>query len=681
MRNINLNFRKLWVCTLLILTIAACKEEAETIVGSKPIADAGPDLTSMVGATVTLDGSASLDADGDVLTYSWEIVNMPATSAADVANANIEVTSFIPDMAGVYLVRLTVNDGNNAEVSDEAIITVEEPIAATIIVDTDITINTTWVDIFEDPTIADYRVTANIDVTADLVIEPGVVIEFESNVGLNLQGEGSLNAVGTDNENILFTGVEKTPGFWKGINIQSNKIDNIFNHSIVEYGGSSGFDGAGLLANIMLNQSGRVAIENTILRGSAGSGIYLRDGDVEIESFSNNTLTENNYPASALISKFHFFEGNNDYDGNTNDFINGMDRSLEQDVTWQSLNVPYRLTDSFIYISSELTINAGARFIAASGAGLQVYQGGSLIAIGTAEDNISFYGEEDVRGFWSGISIETNDPSNELTYVNVSNGGSDGFDGGDILGNVIVDHSGRLKMNNCTLTKSGGAGLTLRVATAAISEFSNNTITDNLAAVDCLINHFAFFDEASDYTGNDRDYVTAFSSGTIEVDQTWRKLNVPYRLNSGSESINGNLTINPGVEVVGRSNSGLAIESGASLSAVGTAADRIIFRGQEDIKGYWKGLRFRSNTNSNLLEYVNISNGGSDGFDGANRKANVEVDGGNSRCHFVECNVNDSGGYGIRIESGGIYTLTATNFSGNQQTGNAEGGGIQNDNL
>jgi hypothetical protein len=550
-----------------------------------------------------------------------------------------------------------------------------------VIIDASIEENTTWENIYDDPSLPDYRVVTNISVLADLIIEPGVVIEFENNLGMQIQGEGSVNATGTDNQQIVFTGVQKVPGFWKGINIQSNSIDNIFNHSIVEYGGSDGFDGADLLANIMVHQSARVEIENSILRNSAGSGLYLRNDQIEVPSFSNNTLTGNAYPASALLTKFHLLASNNSYDGNTNDYINGLDDNLEQDVTWQSLNVPYRLPGRIVGIYSELIIEAGSEFIGSSEAGLQITQGGSIIAIGTEQDNISFYGEEDVRGFWRGISVETNDTSNEMTYVNVSNAGGDGFDGGDVLGNVIVDHSGRLKMNNSTLTKSGGAGLTLRLGTSTISEFTNNTITDNRSSVDCLLNHFAFFDAASDYTGNDNDYVTAFNSGNIDIDQTWNKLNVPYRLNTRIESISGNLAINPGVVVAGQENSGLDVRDGGSINAAGTSSERIIFRGQEDIKGYWRGLRIRTNTNSNILEYVNISNGGSDGFDGGNRKANIEVGGSNARCRFVECNVNDSGGYGIRIQSGGTYTLTSTNFSGNLQTGNAEGGGVQNDNL
>jgi PKD domain len=42
-----------------------------------PVADAGPDHSGRVNTTVTLDGSASSDADGDDLTYQWSVVSKP----------------------------------------------------------------------------------------------------------------------------------------------------------------------------------------------------------------------------------------------------------------------------------------------------------------------------------------------------------------------------------------------------------------------------------------------------------------------------------------------------------------------------------------------------------------------------------------------------------------------------
>jgi RHS repeat-associated protein len=76
-----------------------------------PVANAGPDQTAAVGATVVLNGNGSSDADGDALTFQWSFVSRPAGSAAALSNAASPTPSFVIDRAGSYAVRLIVNDG------------------------------------------------------------------------------------------------------------------------------------------------------------------------------------------------------------------------------------------------------------------------------------------------------------------------------------------------------------------------------------------------------------------------------------------------------------------------------------------------------------------------------------------------------------------------------------------
>lgn len=77
----------------------------------KPVADAGMSQSVIVKETVTLDGKQSDDANGDPLTYRWAFTTVPEGSFAEIADPTDGVTTFVPDLPGVYVVQLIVSDG------------------------------------------------------------------------------------------------------------------------------------------------------------------------------------------------------------------------------------------------------------------------------------------------------------------------------------------------------------------------------------------------------------------------------------------------------------------------------------------------------------------------------------------------------------------------------------------
>jgi RHS repeat-associated protein/uncharacterized repeat protein (TIGR01451 family) len=102
-----------------MLIVASVLEQFNvgTIAGScgsantAPVANAGPAQSVPVGVSVTLDGSASSDADGQALAFRWAFVSTPSTSTAVLSDAAAVRPTFVADVAGSYDVQLIVSDG------------------------------------------------------------------------------------------------------------------------------------------------------------------------------------------------------------------------------------------------------------------------------------------------------------------------------------------------------------------------------------------------------------------------------------------------------------------------------------------------------------------------------------------------------------------------------------------
>jgi hypothetical protein len=108
------------ICTLRC-TLAQC---AIPPTNRAPVANAGADQTAFIGNTVTLNGSASTDADGDPLTYLWTLASRPAGSLATLVDPTSVMPGFVADVAGQYRVTLVVNDGRLASTPDEVRVTI-----------------------------------------------------------------------------------------------------------------------------------------------------------------------------------------------------------------------------------------------------------------------------------------------------------------------------------------------------------------------------------------------------------------------------------------------------------------------------------------------------------------------------------------------------------------------------
>lgn len=95
-----------------------------------PIASAGPDQTIWYSKpSVTLDGSASVDGNGTITSYSWTKISGPASYSLSGPSWLVATASNL--VQGTYGFKLTVTDNDGNSASDTTYVTVQAPPAVT----------------------------------------------------------------------------------------------------------------------------------------------------------------------------------------------------------------------------------------------------------------------------------------------------------------------------------------------------------------------------------------------------------------------------------------------------------------------------------------------------------------------------------------------------------------------
>ena len=95
------------------------------VANTPPVSAAGFDQRVERGATVTLDGSASTDVDGNELTYAWALTTVPDGSAAVLSDAAAVSPTFKVDVSGTYIAQLLASDGTAISRPDTVVVTTD----------------------------------------------------------------------------------------------------------------------------------------------------------------------------------------------------------------------------------------------------------------------------------------------------------------------------------------------------------------------------------------------------------------------------------------------------------------------------------------------------------------------------------------------------------------------------
>ncbi len=323
------------------------------------------------------------------------------------------------------------------------------------------------------------NVTGDIGISKNLVIKEGSSFVFNSGNAFTINSTGSLIAKGTKAKPILFTGEQKTAGYWEGLRFYySNNVKNELDYVTVEYAGGNNYGNLMLDANT--HSPCRIKINNSTFKHSLNHGFWFDDGSI-IDTFSNVTSTKNSKSAGYLsASSLDSLDSASKFTGNSKDYITLNGSTLNKDTTWQPLTVPVNVAGD-ISISKNLVIKEGSSFVFNSGNSFTINSTGSLIAKGTKAKPILFTGEQKTAGYWDGLRFSySNNVKNELDYVTVE------YAGGNNYGNLMLDantHSPcRIKVNNSVFTNSSKYGVWLDDGSITNSDIAtSNSFADNVS--------------------------------------------------------------------------------------------------------------------------------------------------------------------------------------------------------
>jgi hypothetical protein len=331
------------------------------------------------------------------------------------------------------------------------------------------------------PTVS-YYLASSLDLSADLTLVPGVTLIFAKEMGLSVSNDiAALIADGTADMPILFTGETKERGFWEGITFSgSNNTRNSFSNVTVEWGGSTTSDKSNAGVKMTGDSHGvQLKMNRTTIKESEGWGMFMT-GSAIIPEFAGNVITKNTLgPVSLDSANAHELSPESSYTGNDVDMVRVRSYSINKDVTWKAIGVPYNISDG-TRVPFALTLEPGVTLVMDPGSGLDVYDDtGVLHAVGTAVKPIVITGTTKTAGSWGSLTFgNTRQNANTMDYCTVEYGGGDAKSGNNGMIKAASDSRGvGISITNSKIQFSAVWGIWLsHYATATLN---NNTMTGN----------------------------------------------------------------------------------------------------------------------------------------------------------------------------------------------------------
>lgn len=557
---------------------------------------------------------------------------------------------------GVYAYRIrSVNANGGSEYSNIANVSAPSgpcPIPNTITR----SIDTATTLVSGAPGCVHYRVVGRVSVRGALTIQAGTAIAMGA--GARLTVFGSLSALGTQGQPIVFQGEQAIRGYWEAIDFFSPSPLNELRYVEVRHGGGGT---AAVRANVVVQANNALSVRESRFDESAGAGLWIHDLGM-LRGFSTNSF-RGNALAGLHISAEHIgaLDSASVYaDANGTPFVDVEGTQVRQTQAWRVATVPLRMT-GVTTIRSDVSIGAGVQLWMGQRASIVVL--GSLAAVGSGASRITIRGEQPLRGYWQSIEFASSSALNRMADVSVRHGGGAT---GRLPGSVTVANNSALQIERTDVEESATAGVWIDIF-ADVRKWAANALKNNAeAGLHLPAEQVGALDVASSYLeGNGKAYIEV-EGGTVARAQVWRVTGAPLYL-TGVTTIQGALTIAPGVVV--SMGPGALINVYGSLVAIGTASSRITIRGHAPLRGYWQTINF--NTSSSLCEFAFVDvlhGGGPTAFIEAAIRLSSGV-----RFRLTNSSIAESAGWGLYAHPPAAVTPTPLAAGGNVFTNNALG--------
>jgi hypothetical protein len=436
-----------------------------------------------------------------------------------------------------------------------------------------------------------------------ITIEPGTTFVMGPDASIELgwnSAAASVFARGTAAAPIRFCGREAGAGYYDGI-IVGDRVtsDSLLEHVLISDGGQQ--TGAALQLN------GRLLVKDVQVSRSGADGVHARDF---AEGSARLTVTGAAKLPVALrgqgaVSRLPL---GGSYLGNGTDGIALRFTTIDLDTSFRDPGVPYLQEAGLVTRDgARTTFAAGVDYRLAVDQELEIGWNNSDATVmmeGTAEKPVLFGRTSDGAGGWKSIIVRSRVRSDSIFKHVKIRGGGNGGPALDIKARVTVDHL-TLEGNQTGLNLEGPGLLASSALTITGTAGPPATVEP-----DCAVG----LPKGGTFTGNTSDWIV-IKGGAYTGFGTLFNLDVPYRVAGViTTRLNSALQIEAGTTLVFSADASLQVGwNGASAKIIASGAPEapIVFKGAEEVAGYWDGLSIGSNvTPDSKLDFVEIRHAG-----------------------------------------------------------------------